>query len=373
LKQSISTSLEVKIAYIENMGYDGANVRDVIRKYPSILAMSETGVQKRLKRSIAYTSTMIPLTDALDKSAKIRRSNKAVWLMSISDNASAIDLVFNDVTAAALHADTSVSNMYKVLRLGKNIRGRQYIYESVAVRGVDIMEVQPVNATVPINLERLSSEIQVTLDEKHCTSQLCIHTAGRAFPPEDSVRGRKRSGGMALQVRKWTSKQWGSTCSNLWKGQRVRLLSDGSTLIIGYPFTRPSRRRCSLYACREALRVAKEWLLHEDSPNKIITIACDSNYALKLLQNVTRLCEAGSAKSVDDFQFDGPIRLHEANPDILYSIARLCYLLLEQSTSNDDGRANLSITFIATDVSDSARRLRDGAKLAATLMYDTVR
>jgi hypothetical protein len=144
-------------------------------------------------------------------------------------------------------------------------------------------------------------------------------------------------------------------------------------LIIGYPYTRPSRRRCSLYACREALRVAKEWLRQQNSSNAIITIACESNYALGLLQNSTRLYEWGSAASIEELRFDGPGELYEANPDILYAVARIYYLLLQKSAVTTDHDKNVTIQFIASDTTDNARRVRDGAKLAATLMYDTVR
>ena len=380
LKQSIGTSLDTKIELIETMSSKGSTAKTIIQKYPSILTLSKANVQKRLQRSMHLASPTMSLSDALDESKKNRRSNKAVWLMSTATNHSdgsttGVDLEFSDVTSAALHAETSVSNMYKILRNGNVIHGRHYVYATnkVDLATTTTATLAPSNMTVPVNSD--PSRIQKSsIVGDPFTPNLCIHTAGRAFPPEDTVRGRKRSGGMALQIRNWSSQQWGASCSNLWKGQRLRLLPDGNTLIIGYPYTRPSRRRCSLYACREALRVTKQWLLQQNSSSAIIKIACESNYVLNLLHNSTRLYEWGKAESIDAFRFDGPGELYEANPDILYSIARLYFLLQEWCDVSDvEHRKNVTIDFISSDTSDHSKRLRDGAKLAATLMYETVR
>jgi hypothetical protein len=107
----------------------------------------------------------------------------------------------------------------------------------------------------------------------------------------------------------------------------------------------------------------------------MITITCESNYALGLLQNSTRLYEWGSAPSLEELRFDGPGELYEASPDILHSVARIYYLMLENNTASTavNRRKNVTINFVASDSTDHSRRLRDGAKLAATLMYDTIR
>jgi len=179
------------------------------------------------------------------------------------------------MAAAALHAETTQSNMYRALRLGRLVNGRKYLYASNGKH----LTTSKVLATTPSESiqTRVNPTVNTTVDDFPNASCLCIYTAGRAFPPEDTVRGRKRAGGIALQIRNWSTKEWGQTCSNLWKGLRLRLLPDARTLIVGYPYTRPSRPRCSLYACREALRVAKEWLPLVVTPNVNITVACESN------------------------------------------------------------------------------------------------
>ena len=48
------------------------------------------------------------------------------------------------------------------------------------------------------------------------------------------------------------------------------------------------------------------------------------------------------------------------------------YLLLDRSAATTtDHHKNVTIDFVVSDNSDNSRRLRDGTKLAATLMCDT--
>jgi mTERF len=370
LKQSISSSLQVKIECIEAANSSHENIREIVSRNPSLLTLSKGGIEKRLLRGKNFLSTM-PLSLALQESAKKRRPSKAVWLMERHNESEAVELEFSDVAAAALHAETTKSNIYSALRLGRLVNGRKYIYAS---NGKQFATSNDVVTTPSLSIQaEILPSVNTSLDDDPDTSSLCIYTVGRAFPPEDTVRGRKRAGGIALQIRNWSTKEWGQTCSTLWKGLRLRLLPDSRTLIVGYPYTRPSRPRCSLYACREALRVAKEWLPLVSTPNVNITIACESNYALNLLHNTTRLYEWGTAGSREEFCFIGPGALHKANPDILYPLARSYYALVEQVAESSGERKKVSISFVSSDSSDFSRRLRDGAKLAATLMYESIR
>jgi hypothetical protein len=113
----------------------------------------------------------------------------------------------------------------------------------------------------------------ITPEDSGKMSQFTIHSSERDYPPEDTVRGRRRAGGMTLQIHNWTSTHWKKSCSNLWKGMRFRLLSDEQNLIIGCHYLRPSRRLCSLYAAFQALRVAREWYKRISSPSAVICIA----------------------------------------------------------------------------------------------------
>jgi hypothetical protein len=295
----------------------------------------------------------------LEQASKAARSRRAVWLLSESSDAG-VELVFSEVSAAAAHAQTSHSNMYRILRLKLLLNGRKYVYAD---------QSQPVEVSIDVPSraeESLSSDLQPqTIVNETKEAHLTIHAAGSAFPPEDAVRGRKRSGGMAIQVRSWTSADWRQVGPQLWKGMRLRLLSDSQTVIMGYQFTRASRPRCSLYACHEALRVATEWISSSAESNATITIVCESNYVLDLLHNTSQLMEWGSAESSADFVYTGPGLLHKANPDILYPLARKVFHL--------HNKHKATVQFVASETCERSLRLREGAKLAAVRMYDSIR
>ena len=93
-------------------------------------------------------------------------------------------------------------------------------------------------------------------------------------------------------------------------------------LSLGYPYTRPSRNRCGLYVCREALRLVSQLLLlnSEDELREStihLDIFTDSNYAFNLLQNSTNVLRWGSYKEFATFRYDGDMPELKANVDIL--------------------------------------------------------
>ena len=168
-----------------------------------------------------------------------------------------------------------------------------------------------------------------------------MYVTARAYPSEVQVRGRRRSGGMAFHVPKFTRDTWRRLVSVLWKGQKVQVLKNGQTLILGYPYLRPSRPRCCLYAIRDALRAAKRWMEDEQQQQELvkeqqedlstakrnttttvakalpsspqptstttarsyrISIVTDSNSCLDLLGNSTQLLEWGKAETMAEFE-----------------------------------------------------------------------
>jgi hypothetical protein len=75
-----------------------------------------------------------------------------------------------------------------------------------------------------------------------------------------------RAGGLTLRPF-LDINDWRKVCTNLWTEKRMRLLPDGQTFGLS---TRPSRPRCSLYACRGLFEPpsvaglqeeAKRWIL----------------------------------------------------------------------------------------------------------------
>lgn len=232
-----------------------------------------------------------------DQQQKQGDSTRSVCLLA-PDGDDVVEKRFASVPEAAAYAGVSKSHMYVLLREGRPVDGRRYVW-------LNTDKIQTSRATTESGLVPLDSRSNgqaavgqegpaatasltrdvarlVTLDPRpHC--KLTIHVSARAFPSEDTLRGRRRAGGMALHVPSWSVQDWKKVVLQLWRGQRYRLLTDGRTLLLGYPYTRPSRTRCSLYACREALRAARAWIndhfdiLNSTSNSVEIDIVTDSN------------------------------------------------------------------------------------------------
>jgi hypothetical protein len=93
-------------------------------------------------------------------------------------------------------------------------------------------------------------------------------------------------------------------------------------MLLGYPYERPSKRRCTMYACRDALRLILQLLLNNpDSEFKNSTVHIDlftdNNYVFQMLHNETNLLRWGSYDNKENFVFDGEMPECYANKDIL--------------------------------------------------------
>jgi mTERF len=372
---------------------------------------------------------------------------------------------FDSVKAASQHAGVSESHMYLMLRQDRPLKNGIHKYSRVNPTAPNTEESRPPctrpdlpskTATTAADTMGSMSAVSQRMDAASMSStkarsdllakdllrhlalqeeafrHLTIYASGRAYPPEGAERGRRRSGGMALQAPSWSPREWKVVVQDLWQPQdksvggdsthyqhphKRRLLRDGQTLILGYAFTRPSRNRCSLYACLEALRVARVWqrrkqqehlsqwqAVKTESPTSCggghcssccdIEIITDSNYCLGWLENTTRLYQWGSAPSKDDFcdqwttmstaatptpapreqqQQQHPIQrlpppLHQANPDILYPLAKTFYVWM-----NEDNDSSSDHTVRVKFRKENNRRLGEAAQLASQLMYDTAK
>eukprot|EP00977_Amphora_coffeiformis_P020929 scaffold8647_cov183-Amphora_coffeaeformis.AAC.3 len=264
--------------------------RQAVLHSPAILLAPLPKLQARLDRAENAHSDGETLSKRLAK--KSRRSRPVGLLASDGES---IERRFVSAEEAANYASVSKHYMWQILRQKRSLRGRRYIVMEAETnidasvtasspKTVGVAEV-PKSTTTPT----VSSQSSLTRDLMRLASleprsnKLTIYVAGRAFPPEYALRGRRRAGGMALQVPSWTVQDWKKVVPRIWKGQRYRLLSDGRTLLLGYPYMRPSRTRCSLFACREALRAARVWMKeHTDAllstPGPLeIEIVTDSN------------------------------------------------------------------------------------------------
>ena len=287
LMKGLKTSLSPKLDTLEEISSTD-DTRQAILANPSLLLLSRASFQKCLDRiSSIYAAENISLVEALNQTRTRRRRSKQVVCLLGADN-EIVEQRFESVEEAASHANFSRSYMYSRLRQGHKIRGRRYILVSDdpgdSAKDPENRLVQPRDGNSNSCNDSLTRDIARLVSlEPRPLQKLTIYVAARAFPPEDILRGRRRAGGMALQIPSWTVQDWKKVVPQLWNGQRYRLLKDGNTLLLGYSYTKPSRSRCSLYACREALRAAQAWMTeYEDAfcatPKPLeIEIVTDSN------------------------------------------------------------------------------------------------
>jgi hypothetical protein len=403
LMQSMEHSLQPKIALLEESSTGGKKESLVVlRKNPSLLLNSHSALKGRLERASSVDAENATLSDLLNRSSaakRARRTCKAVWLIS-SDNEKGAELEFANAAEAASHASISTSNMYNVLRQGRLLQGNKYVYANSTSS-----PAAGDSAAVPVRTRlKTKTTLETTIMEPATTTttdttpgivSLRICAAGRAFPAESVVRGRRRAGGLALCVPSWTKNDWRKVCTNLWTEKRMRLLPDEQTIIVAYLYTRPSRPRCSLYACREALRAAAQWLDYQEEAREMeLTIETDSNYVLDLLQNTTQVLEWGSATTKDEFRYTGPLPLHQINRDILYPLARTYYHLVQQdlplirtaatakatslspSTAVQEGIRpchNVTVRFVHSNQDLNNRQVGKVALSAARRTYDKIK
>lgn len=306
---------------------------------------------------------------------------------------------FDSVKIAAAATNRSVSAIYTAMTRGTMVQKMVFSYsdELIEPRKPQNRSFFPRKPDAEITVAGLIALLSERAEDDHLESEgfsrnntLLILTDGRSFPPEDAIRGRPRSGGLSLQVHGWD--KWRRNGGKLWKGRRTLLLAD-QTLLLDYPYLRPSHRRCSLYVCREALRLASLWI--DDSVSSVqplttsaavtlsqagdegrdyarettmesacstaittreIIIATGSHQVVDLLSDVERLAsEWGVFTEKEDFlNHCGRVM----NADIVYPLARTLHNLL-----NNDNPVN--IRFLRHDL----KSLREGSKLAAKMTY----
>lgn len=425
LLQSISTSLKPKMELLQQVA---ATVPDLeqylsIQKNPSLLLYSLSYLKKRIDRyndqiisnEISnFNDDMGLLSSQMRKSFSRHRAVELIQQEVVekkkSNNLEVEEIRhFDSVALAASHAGISTSSMYKALQQGRIVNGKQYRYLDTSINTLTVPTV--LDATEKeFSLLRTKSILQnnnikarYALEQQQQQSDdisfLTIEIAGGAFPPEDTVRGRRRAGGMALCIKGWSANDWKQVCYDLWTGWRVRIINDGNTVILGYRYIRPSRPRCTLYACREAIRVATEWcnkrIINNNNTSTTIkkvhiTIITESNYVIELLQNTTQLSILGNCKTKDDIEIytkNGlqlpSTKRYTINPDILHPLAISYNQLVNKQNinSNIHQRKEVIVKFRQPqaelddndDGINSIRRNRDSAQLAAKLMHDSIR
>lgn len=372
LLHSVSGSLEPKLRLLENAANQTEIVAKVVLQNPSLLLTSMPVLEGRIA---AFETSNYTFADTFNYrwsngsgKERIRIVRRKRPVMELADGVVVQTLA--DVETAASAAGTSRANMYHIIKTGRVFNGKSYIYGSKEkATGVKKPKAEKSDSkqkfVKDLRLNYIPSDKPVRLVEvlRHSPAgprsvkqskdkkdkvYLAAFVSGRAYPPEkqNEVQVKRKAGGLSIYFPQLRGSPTGSSLlrtaaercfanrvmPNALNGTRY---SDG-LILFGYPYLRPSSRRCGLYVCREVLRFVLELLSLEskcpDLQNTIVEVEIftDSNFAWDLLQNSTSLLSWGAYSRIDDFVYDGEIPENRAYLDILYPLARTYYRLSKQ-------------------------------------------
>lgn len=195
--------------------------------------------------------------------------------------------------------------------------------------------------------------------------RLSAFVSASVYPPDNLgiARGKRRSGGLAIMLPQLHENSIDFDFYSAIKssfGLTMPEREGGSNLsknlvLVGFPFLRPSRNRCDLYACHGALKVIlqlikqirdrKEW----KDTKVIVSVCTNSSYAWKLLRNTTKLEHWGSISSTEDFVFDGVGSPAMANLDLLFPLTKTVNRIVNNEIMDSSGAkisiGDITITF----------------------------
>lgn len=209
------------------------------------------------------------------------------------------------------------------------------------------------------------SQHEIVTTEKVPSITFSALVSGQIFPRDTlaEVRGKRKAGGIALSFPRISMEESFSfeDAMEMSFGM-IMPQSDGGSdpsqhlALLGFPFLRPSRNRCDLYACHGALKVVLQLLRQVASKKDMrkmdvhVKIYTDSSYAWKYLKNSTELMQWGSVSKVDETNLDslGPVPL--ANPDLLLPLTKTMYKMCNNEITDKFGETmhlgNIKIDFL---------------------------
>ena len=184
---------------------------------------------------------------------------------------------------------------------------------------------------------------------------IIVFVSASTFPSENmnAVRGKRKAGGIALQFPQKcqndkvqteqfilaTKKSFGTIMPEESVGSSLM----NGLILTGFPFLRPSRNRCDLYACHGALKVVLQFLklaAAEKQMNNVdvdVQICSDSSYSWKILNDIDHLLRLGALPSIELYENDGSGPKSLANPDLLYPLAKTLMRLVSSEVKNEQG------------------------------------
>lgn len=356
LTHNIERSLEIKLQLLESAACGNSTiVSDAVVKNPSLLLTNKAQLQKRVYAFVASEGNVTFLDTfggRSDPGIPPQSRRKRPVLECLEDGR--LVQTLPSVEVAALEAGTSKNNMYNIIKTKRKFQGKLYKYGALpeALSGLEegrgSRKTKVFKKDVPEGRSmRLSEILQVSSGLAHTginedvvkekQNYLALFVSSQIHPlkQDSQTRGMRIAGGHSIYLPQLQGSRSGGkllrTAAERLFGNLMPSDTNGTsyvngTLSLGYPYKRPTRNRCELYGCREALRLVSQLLvLNPDDDFKKATlhldIFTDSNYAWGLLHNSTNLLRWGSYEQNDVPEL-------QANVDILYvSLMLICWYL----------------------------------------------
>lgn len=373
LNYSLSGSLSAKIGmieeYLSRQHELGMTAKDVLMHVPSLLLASKSRLNATLSKPEYFNARLIKLArPESDVPIATRRRGRAVLELHLDGS---VSKKFASVKDAAAVIGSSVSNLYTILREGKRLRNRKYVYDEETVEVKEEHGAQERNSEVP------STKPLTTGCDTCLSAHVLVHTCGRVHPPGDDTqaRGTRRVGGMVVAMPSLSddfATLLEQALKDLYATQLLGLEKcqldddqDGVVAQIGYTNLEASRRRCSLSAISVALRILTQLYVLIGKASRAhrsrtssggqscpptpthINITTDSGYVYGLLKDTDRVWEWGSALTQEEFVYNGEGSKWFANTDILFSLSRAYYKLVDpQGVMSSLLEANITVNFV---------------------------
>jgi hypothetical protein len=380
LVHSIVKSLEPKLQILEMASGDSESAIKVVIENPSLLLTNRAQFDRRVQ---SFKQSNFTFVDTFSGSSNVHKSRQKKAVLELLDGH--LVRTLPSVEAAASDIGTSKFNLYNIIKTKRLFNGKSYAYGVNPDRklrtGKQISSVSLRKSKDEKRKERFLQDFRVnyvpnessmrliellqspsalgdtglTIGFEEKKIYLAIFVSSQIFPPKkvSGARGTRKAGGHSIYVPQLQGIHTGGKLlraaaercfTNLMpSGTEGTSYADG-LMLLGYPYKRPTKSRCGLYVCRDALRFVCELLLNNrDSEFKESTmhidIFTDSNYAWELLNNSTDLLRWGAYQRKDDFLFDGDTPEWKANIDILYPLSRTYYRLVEQDFLPEKGNS----------------------------------
>lgn len=180
---------------------------------------------------------------------------------------------------------------------------------------------------------------------------LASFVSGRAYPTFNSSSyhpATEKAGGLAIYIPQYSGDRLSRLMNIVTSYIDPQILSacEDGILTFNYKYLKPSRERCSLFVCFEALRIVARILSLEAVQDNdafrdsvvLIHIFTDSNTAWKILSNSTTLLKWGSSQNENHIVVAKYGR--SPNADILFPLSRIYRSLTSQTIFSSFERRN---------------------------------